>query len=73
MDYIDVDWADEKEVRKSTIGGCIVFGQHLIKGWAKIKSLIVLGSIESEFYLILLTASETLDFIVMIRDMGYTI
>ena len=38
--YSDADWVDDKQSRKSTSGGCLVLGKHLIKGWAKTQALI---------------------------------
>ena len=69
--YSDADCAGDKTSRKSTSGGCIVLGMHLIKGWAKTQSLIALSSGESEFYATLRTSAETLGEVAMARDMGY--
>ena len=69
--YSDADWAGDKTTRKSTSGGCLMVGNHLIKGWAKTQALIALSSAESELYAVLRTAAETLGFISIGKDMNY--
>eukprot|EP00973_Karenia_brevis_P047225 6554286-Karenia_brevis.AAC.1 len=44
----DASWAANKKSRKSTSGGAICIGGHLIKSWSKTQSLIALSSAESE-------------------------
>ena len=73
MAYSDADWAGDKQSRKSTSGGCILIGGHLIKGWSKSQSLIALSSAESEVYAALKTSSETLGIISMSKDFGYVL
>ena len=31
--FSDVDWAGCKSSRKSTTGGCVMVGSHVLKGW----------------------------------------
>ena len=38
--HTDANWAGDKKSRKSTSGGSIRIGQHLIKTWSKSQSLI---------------------------------
>ena len=33
--FTDADWVGDKVSRKSTSGGCIMVGKHMIKGWSK--------------------------------------
>merc|ERR1711884_807467 len=68
--YTDADWAGDKESRKSTSGGCIMMGKHLIKGWAKTQTLIALSSGESELYATLRAASEGLGMQSVAQDLG---
>ena len=58
--YTDADWAGDKVSRKSTLGGCIMIGKHLLKGWAETRTLVALSSGESELYATLRAASEGL-------------
>ena len=45
--FTDADWAGDKRERKSTSGGCLMIGNHLLKGWAKTQTLVALSSGES--------------------------
>ena len=69
--YSDADWAGCEESGKSTTGGCIILGTHLIKGWSKTQSLIALSSAESESYVILKASAETFGVLSMLKDLGY--
>ena len=44
----DANWAGDRQTRKSTSGGVVMFGQHYIKSWSKTQSLIALSSAESD-------------------------
>ena len=69
--YTDVDWAGDKDTRRSTSGGCPVTGTHLIKAWAKTQTLAALSLGELELCAILRTSSELQGFMAMPEDWGY--
>ena len=69
--YSDADWAGCKQTRKSTIGGCIIVGKHTIKGRSKTQSLVALSSGESELYVVLKAAAETLGLMSMLKDLNW--
>ncbi len=48
--YSDTDWAGCPKTRKSTNGGCLMVGSHLIKSWSSTQAVISLSSCEAEFY-----------------------
>jgi hypothetical protein len=48
--YVDSDFAGDFTSRKSTSGGCIMRGTHLIKHWSNNQSVIALSSGEAELY-----------------------
>jgi hypothetical protein len=48
--YSVANWAGDKQKRKSTSGGVVMFGAHYIKSWSKTQSTVALSSAESEFY-----------------------
>ena len=48
--YVDSDFAGDFTSRKSTSGGCIMRGAHLIKHWSNNQSVIALSSGEAELY-----------------------
>ena len=47
--YSDTDWAGCPRTRKSTSGGCLMLGGHLLKSWSTTQSQISLSSGEAEF------------------------
>ena len=71
--FSDADWAGCKATRKSTTGGCVMLGGHVLKGWSKTQSLIALSSGESELYATLRAAAEALGIMAMMKDMGYQV
>ena len=48
--FTDTDWAGCRNSRKSTSGGVILHGCHLIKSWSKQQTLIALSSAEAEIW-----------------------
>ena len=66
----DAGWAGDKRARKSTSGGCVMIGNHLLKSFVKTQSLIVLSSGESELYAPLRVASEGVGVQPNARDLG---
>ena len=48
--YSDTDWAGCTEIRKSTSGGCLMLGAHLLKSWSSTQPSISLSSGEAEYY-----------------------
>ena len=48
--YTDTDWAGCTRTRKSTSGGCLMLGRHLIKAWSATQASIDLSSGEAEYY-----------------------
>ena len=45
--YSDTDWAGCAKTRKSTSGGCLLPGSHLIKSWSSTQTSVSLSSGES--------------------------
>ena len=68
--WSDSDWAGCLETRKSTSGGLIMFGKHMIKSWSVTQAVLVLSSGEAEFYALVKTASQGLGLRAMLEDMG---
>ena len=48
--YVDTDYAGCKRTRKSTTGGLVKLGEHVIKSWSLTQSIVTLSSGESEYY-----------------------
>lgn len=48
--YSDTDYAGCRRTRKSTSGGCAMFGAHCVKTWSSTQSIVALSSGEAEYY-----------------------
>ena len=48
--FVDSDWGGDRLSRKSTSGGAICLGGHLLRTWSSTQSAIALSSAEAEFY-----------------------
>ena len=48
--YSDTDWAGCPRTRRSTTGGALVLGSHLIKSWSSTQADVALSSGEAEYY-----------------------
>ena len=69
--YVDSDWAGCPGTRKSTSGGFVVLGKHLIKSWSSTQATRALSSGEAEFYAIIEGASRGLGVQALMEDMGF--
>ena len=48
--FVDSDWAGCRRSRRSTSGGVVLFGKHLITHWARTQGVVALSSGEAEMY-----------------------
>ena len=48
--YADTDWAGCPRSRRSTSGGCIMVGTHLLKCWSSTQAGVTMSAGEAEFY-----------------------
>ena len=69
--YSDTDWAGCTKTRKSTSGGCLLLGQHLLKSWSSTQTSVSLSSGGSEFYGVVKATGITLGFQALLRDVGH--
>ena len=70
--YTDSDWAGCRTTRRSTSGGCILYGSHYLKGWSRTQSTRALSSAEAELYGIVKTSAEVMGIVSMFKDFGKT-
>ena len=68
--WSDSDWAGCLETRKSTSGGLLKWGSHILKCWSVTQNVIATSSGEAEFYAMVKTASQSLGMKVMMEDLG---
>lgn len=68
--FTDSDWAGDKQSRKSTSGGVIMWGGHLLKSWSTTQQVIALSSAEAELYALLKGTAQTKGMLSMLADFG---
>ena len=68
--YSDTDWAGCPKTRKSTSGGCLMLGSHLLKSWSCTQGQISLSSGEAEFYGVVRAFGAGLGFRALLSDLG---
>ena len=71
--YSDTDWAGCPKTRKSTSGGCLMLGQHLIKSWSSTQASIALSSGEAEYYGVVKASGVSLGYQALLADVGLKI
>ena len=68
----DANWCGCRISRKSTSGGAIVKGCHLIKAWSKTQAVLAKSSAESELYGVVKGACEGLGVATLLKDLSVT-
>ena len=68
--YTDANWAGCKKTRKSTSGGVIMLGNHMLKAWSRTQQGITLSSAEAEVVALVKAGAEALGMLAMMRDFG---
>ena len=69
--YSDTDWAGCPRTRKSTSGGCLMVGRHVLKTWSSTQASVSLSSGEAEFYGVVRAAGVGLGHQALMRDFGH--
>ena len=68
--FSDSDWGGCIRTRKSTSGGVLFNGDHMVKHWSKLQSGVALSSGEAELYACNKSATESLVFKQLCVDLG---
>jgi len=68
--YSDSDWAGCVKTRRSTSGGMVLRGSHLLAHWSSTQSTVALSSAEAELNALIKGASESLGLLNMLKAMG---
>ena len=66
--YVDTDHAGRLRTRKSTSGGCIVAGKHLLKSWSSTQPTITLSSGEAELHGVVKGGANGIGFLSLLGD-----
>ena len=70
--FVDSDWAGCKTSCRSTSGGVTKLGWHSIKSWSTTQATVAMSSAEAELYALTKGAANTLGFIALAKDLGYS-
>ena len=70
--WSDSDWAGSGSdcSRKSTSGGVLMLGNHVVKTWSSTQSVYALSSGEAEYYAMVKCCSVSIGLRSMLRDLG---
>ena len=68
--YTDSDWAGCRKTRKSTSGGVLKVGRHVIKSWSRTQKAVALSSGEAEVIAVVGGVSEALGVKALAKDWG---
>ena len=68
--YTDSDWAGCRRTRRSTSGGAILHGSHLLLHWSLTQAGVALSSCEAELNATLKMGCEILGIRQFIRELG---
>ena len=68
--YVDTDYAGCPRTRRSTNGGLVMHGSHLVKTWASTQTVVALSSGEAEYYGVVNCMCEALGIKEIAKDMG---
>ena len=68
--FVDSDYAGCPRTRKSTAGGCAMFGTHCLKTWAKTLPILALSSGEAELMAVVKGTTEAFGLQALLLDLG---
>ena len=68
--FTDSDWAGCNRTAKSTSGGAVCLGEHVLKTYCKQQKVVALSSAEAELYAMVAASAETLAIAAYAGDLG---
>ena len=68
--FTDSDWAGCTRTARSTSGGILTIGRHVIKTYSRQQKVVALSSAEAELYAMVAASAETLAIIAYAKDLG---
>ena len=71
--FSDSDWAGCEKSRRSTSGGIVAIGSHVLKSYSKQQRTVALSSAEAELHALVAASAETLGIIALMADMGLNV
>ena len=70
---VDSDWAGCTRARRSTSGGALFRGRHLLAHWSRTQATVALSSGEAEFYGTVKASGTVLGLQALMEDLGWTL
>ena len=71
--FTDSDWAGCVKTARSTSGGIITMGDHLLKTYSRQQRVVALSSAEAELYAMVAASAETMAIMAYARDLGMVV
>jgi hypothetical protein len=71
--FTDSDWAGCPKTRRSTSGGVLLHGQHLVHHWSSTQAVVALSSMEAELNAIVKGVAEVLSLKNLLAECGRTL
>ena len=71
--YADSDWAGCAATAKSTSGGIVTVGSHVLKSFSRQQRTVALSSAEAELHAMVAASAETIGVVALMADMGMTV
>ena len=68
--YTDSDWVGCKKTGRSTSGGIVAMGSHVLKSYSIQQKAVALFSAEAELHAMVAASAEKLGVVSLLRDMG---
>ena len=68
--FTDSDWAGCAKTSRSTSGGIICIGEHVIKTYSRQQRVVALSSAEAELYAMVAASAEALAVVAYAKDLG---
>ena len=67
------DWAGCVKTARSTSGGAICMGEHVLKAYCRQQKVVALSSAEAELYAMVAASAETLAMVAYAKDLGLSL
>jgi hypothetical protein len=68
--YVDSDWAGCAKTRRSTSGGVLMVGRHVLRTWSVTQAVTALSSAEAEFYAMIEGGTRGIGLKNMLNELG---
>jgi len=71
--FSDSDWAGDRDTRRSTSAGSVMWGGATLKAWTRQQKTLARSSAEAELYAANLAVSEAMGIQSLLKDMGVNV